>query len=149
MASAMDPEQLVHRDTRTRSGGVAPAHADSATPPAPTPPQEQLERRADPNDKEQQALLEEMRAHLKKLQEMRRDEDPRLSFSTPEFKEAQRVFTDNFKVRGVGAPLPAAGYMRQRAAASPALQRSSHNAPFSTHAQAGAGRPPAAALPCP
>ena len=33
------------------------------------------------------------------LEEMRKNEDPRLSFSTPEFKEAQRVFTDNFKVR--------------------------------------------------
>lgn len=32
------------------------------------------------------------------LEEMRKNEDPRLSFSTPEFKEAQRIFTDNFKV---------------------------------------------------
>lgn len=31
---------------------------------------------------------------------MRKNEDPRLSFSTPEFKEAQRIFTDGFKVRG-------------------------------------------------
>jgi hypothetical protein len=30
---------------------------------------------------------------------MRKNEDPRLSFSTPEFKEAQRIFTDGFKVR--------------------------------------------------
>ena len=30
---------------------------------------------------------------------MRKNEDPRLSFSTPEFKEAQRVFTDGFKVQ--------------------------------------------------
>ena len=30
---------------------------------------------------------------------MRKNEDPRLSFSTPEFKEAQRQFTDAFKVR--------------------------------------------------
>ena len=29
---------------------------------------------------------------------MRKNEDPRLSFSTPEFKEAQRIFTDGFKV---------------------------------------------------
>lgn len=34
---------------------------------------------------------------------MRKNEDPRLSFSTPEFKEAQRVFTDNFKVRSAHA----------------------------------------------
>ena len=32
------------------------------------------------------------------LQDRGRNEDPRLTFSTPEFKEAQRVFTDNFKV---------------------------------------------------
>ena len=31
---------------------------------------------------------------------MRKNEDPRLSFSTPEFKEAQRIFTDGFKVTG-------------------------------------------------
>ena len=30
------------------------------------------------------------------LEEMRKNEDPRLSFSTPEFKEAQRQFTDAF-----------------------------------------------------
>jgi hypothetical protein len=33
-----------------------------------------------------------------KLEAAARDEDPRLSFSTPEFKEAQRAFTDGFKV---------------------------------------------------
>jgi hypothetical protein len=32
------------------------------------------------------------------LQDIKKNEDPRLSFSTPEFKEAQRTFTDNFKV---------------------------------------------------
>ena len=37
---------------------------------------------------------------LVQLEEMRKNEDPRLSFATPEFKEAQRIFTDNFKVRG-------------------------------------------------
>jgi len=37
------------------------------------------------------------RSHLQ-LEEMRKNEDPRLSFSTPEFKEAQRIFTDGFKV---------------------------------------------------
>ena len=36
---------------------------------------------------------------LIQLQDQRKNEDPRLSFSTPEFKEAQRVFTENFKVR--------------------------------------------------
>ena len=35
---------------------------------------------------------------LLQLEEMRKNEDPRLSFSTPEFKEAQRIFTDGFKV---------------------------------------------------
>ncbi|KAK9829440.1 hypothetical protein WJX72_005885 [[Myrmecia] bisecta] len=56
-----------------------------------------FQKRADPSDRQQQALLEEMRAHVKKLEEMRKNEDPRLSFSTPEFKEAQRLFTDGFK----------------------------------------------------
>lgn len=32
------------------------------------------------------------------LEDMRKNEDPRLSFSTPDFKEAQRMFTDNLKV---------------------------------------------------
>lgn len=89
--------------------------------------QKEFEKRADPNDKGAQALLEEMRQHIKKvyrpsdlthviiaqlspgddsagcscllqLEDMRKNEDPRLSFSTPEFKEAQRIFTDSFKV---------------------------------------------------
>ena len=40
------------------------------------------------------------------LQDMRKNEDPRLSFSTPEFKEAQRVFTDNFKARALPCKRP-------------------------------------------
>ncbi len=32
------------------------------------------------------------------LEEIRKNEDPRLSFATPEFKEAQRTFTEHFKV---------------------------------------------------
>lgn len=60
--------------------------------------QREYEKRVDPNDKNAQALLEEMRQHVKKLEDMRKNEDPRLSFSTPEFKEAQRIFTDGFKV---------------------------------------------------
>ena len=32
------------------------------------------------------------------LEDMRQNEDPRLSFSTPEFKEAQRLFQDGLKV---------------------------------------------------
>lgn len=43
-----------------------------------------------------------MRCNWLQLEDMRKNEDPRLSFSTPEFKEAQRIFTDNFKV----PPLP-------------------------------------------
>jgi hypothetical protein len=44
-------------------------------------------------------LLEEMKQHTEKLKKMREHEDPRLSFATPEFKEAQRVFQENYKVR--------------------------------------------------
>jgi len=45
-----------------------------------------------------------MRQHLKKLEAMRKYEDPRLSFSTPEFKEAQRKFQDGFK-KNFGRPI--------------------------------------------
>ncbi len=50
------------------------------------------------------SLLEEMRRHVKKLEDLRKHEDPRLSFSTPEFREAQRIFTDNFK-KNFGKPV--------------------------------------------
>ncbi len=46
------------------------------------------------------------RPHMQ-LEEMRKNEDPRLSFSTPEFKEAQRIFTDNFKVSAEPHPVRA------------------------------------------
>ncbi|KAI8476562.1 MAG: hypothetical protein J3K34DRAFT_241572, partial [Monoraphidium minutum] len=64
----------------------------------------EFEARADPNDREAAALLDEMRSQLKKLQDIKRGEDPRLSFSTPEFKEAQRAFTDAFK-KNFGKPV--------------------------------------------
>lgn len=49
-----------------------------------------------------------MRAHTEKLANYRKNEDPRMSFTTPEFKEASRQFSEAFKVRlrlrgGVGA----------------------------------------------
>ena len=62
---------------------------------------EEMAAQADPN---QQAELEQMRARIAQLQEQRRTEDPRLSFSTPEFKEAQRIFTDGFR-RNFGRPV--------------------------------------------
>ncbi|KAI3425858.1 hypothetical protein D9Q98_007832 [Chlorella vulgaris] len=67
----------------------------------------EFEKRADPKDRNAQALLDEMRQHIKKassLEEMRKNEDPRLSFSTPEFREAQRQFTDAFK-KNFGKPV--------------------------------------------
>merc|ERR1712017_49788 len=64
----------------------------------------EFEEKVDKNDKEQMSLLEEMRRHVKKLEDLRKHEDPRLSFSTPEFREAQRVFTDNFK-KNFGKPV--------------------------------------------
>jgi hypothetical protein len=87
-----------------------------------------FEARADKNDKEQLSLLEEMKAHEQYLRRMRQAEDPRLSFSTPEFKEASRVFTENLKVRAPRAsrstdlPGPAAG------ARSPRLRVESRDA---------------------
>ncbi|CEF98788.1 unnamed product [Ostreococcus tauri] len=65
---------------------------------------EDFEKRADPNDKEQMSLLEEMKAHTEKLEKMREFEDPRLSFTTPEFKEAQRIFQENYK-KNFGRPV--------------------------------------------
>lgn len=41
------------------------------------------------------------------LQDLKKNEDPRLSFCTPEFKDAQRTFTDAFKVRDAAAAIPA------------------------------------------
>lgn len=58
---------------------------------------EELERLAQPGDRQQAALVGDMKSALHKLQQQRRTEDPRLSFSTPEFKEAQRTFTEGFK----------------------------------------------------
>jgi hypothetical protein len=57
-----------------------------------------FESRVDPNNKEHTTLLEEMRRHTEALEKSRKYEDPRLSFSTPEFKEAQRKFTSRFNV---------------------------------------------------
>jgi len=39
--------------------------------------------------------------HTEKLKAHRKNEDPRLSFTTPEFKEASRVFTEAYKARTV------------------------------------------------
>lgn len=46
-----------------------------------------------------------MRAHTARLAQYRKHEDPRLSFTTPEFKEASRQFQEAFKVRGPGRVL--------------------------------------------
>ncbi|PNH09510.1 hypothetical protein TSOC_003847 [Tetrabaena socialis] len=82
---------------------------------------EGFERRADPGDQEQQELLTEMRSTLKKLQDKSKDADPRLSFSTPEFKEAQRAFTDGFK-RNFGRPVEWA-LVREYPWSSPTLRK--------------------------
>ena len=59
---------------------------------------EDFEKRIDPNNKQQTDLLEEMRRHTEHLEKSRKYEDPRLSFSTPEFKEASRKFQARFNV---------------------------------------------------
>ena len=48
--------------------------------------------------------LSRARASPSQLEDLRKHEDPRLSFSTPEFREAQRIFTDNFK-KNFGKPV--------------------------------------------
>ncbi|MEO2193649.1 MAG: hypothetical protein ABGY24_14485 [bacterium] len=85
------------------------------------PPQKEFERRVDPNDKNAQNLLDEMRQHVKKLEDMRKNEDPRLSFSTPEFKEAQRTFTDGFK-KNFGKPITY-GLVKDYAWSTPQLRK--------------------------
>lgn len=56
-----------------------------------------------------------MRQHTKRLADMRKFEDPRLSFSTPEFRESQRIFTENFKVSSKPLPNRRALTMRHKA----------------------------------
>ena len=100
-------------------------HATRLTPRASRPnriiPQKEFERRVDPNDKNAQNLLDEMRQHVKKLEDMRKNEDPRLSFSTPEFKEAQRTFTDGFK-KNFGKPVEW-GLVKDYAWSTPQLRK--------------------------
>jgi len=84
------------------TGGAAAAEADAAK-------LKEFEGKTDPADKEATALLEEMRAHTAKLAALRKNEDPRLSFSTPEFKEASRVFAEAFKVCRSGRRADGAG----------------------------------------
>merc|ERR1711934_125540 len=79
----------------------------------------EFEEKVDKNDKEQMSLLEEMRRHVKKLEDLRKHEDPRLSFSTPEFREAQRIFTDNFK-KNFGKPVEWA-FVKEHAWSKPQL----------------------------
>ncbi len=62
-----------------------------------------------------------MRQHVKKLEDMRKNEDPRLSFSTPEFKEAQRTFTDGFK-KNFGKPITY-GLVKDYAWSTPQLRK--------------------------
>lgn len=56
------------------------------------------------NNPEVARLLEEMREHTAALAKQRKHEDPRLSFSTPEFKDFSRRFTENFK-KNFGKPI--------------------------------------------
>ena len=62
-----------------------------------------------------------MRQHVKKLEDMRKNEDPRLSFSTPEFKEAQRTLTDSFK-KNFGKPVEW-GLVKDYAWSTPQLRK--------------------------
>ena len=96
-------------------------HAPRASRPTRIIPQKEFERRVDPNDKNAQNLLDEMRQHVKKLEDMRKNEDPRLSFSTPEFKEAQRTFTDGFK-KNFGKPVEW-GLVKDYAWSTPQLRK--------------------------
>ena len=56
------------------------------------------------NDPERNRLLEEMRQHTEALNKQRKHEDPRMSFSTPEYKDFSRKFTEGFK-KNFGKPI--------------------------------------------
>ena len=56
------------------------------------------------NDPERNRLLEEMRQHTEALNKQRKHEDPRMSFSTPEYKDFSRRFTEGFK-KNFGKPI--------------------------------------------
>ena len=71
--------------------------------------------------KEAQELLAEMRDHTEKLAKLRKHEDPRMSFNTPEFKEFSRKFTENFK-RNFGKPIEW-GMVKKYQWSEPQLQR--------------------------
>jgi hypothetical protein len=76
-------------DEAARQEGASPPAAVAAAPPFPSlPPPTPLSHSP----------------HSAQLEDMRKNEDPRLSFSTPEFKEAQRAFTDGFK-KNFGKPV--------------------------------------------
>eukprot|EP00218_Dolichomastix_sp_CCMP3274_P016770 CAMPEP_0170133166 /NCGR_PEP_ID=MMETSP0033_2-20121228/1111_1 /TAXON_ID=195969 /ORGANISM="Dolichomastix tenuilepis, Strain CCMP3274" /LENGTH=123 /DNA_ID=CAMNT_0010368627 /DNA_START=15 /DNA_END=386 /DNA_ORIENTATION=- len=78
-------------------GGQAAAKEDEAK-------LKDFESKINTSNPEQMSLLEEMKQHTKRLSDQRKNEDPRLSFSTPEFREAQRIFTENFK-KNFGRPV--------------------------------------------
>ncbi len=63
-----------------------------------------------------------MRAHTEKLAQYRKHEDPRLSFTTPEFKEASRIFSDNFKARTLARCALFPGHVTDKTGACAALR---------------------------
>lgn len=66
-------------------------------------------------DAAQPSWEQEMRTFLAKLASIRKNEDPRMSFTTPEFRDSQRQFAEHFKARPAStaaclilhAPVPA------------------------------------------
>jgi hypothetical protein len=66
---------------------------------------------------------QEMRAHTQRLAHFRKHEDPRLSFTTPEFKEASRQFQEAFKVWAALACGRFTGHEESRLYPAPCAQK--------------------------
>lgn len=72
-------------------------------------------------DPAQAALLRDLQAELAKLQRAKADEDPRLSFSTPAFKQASAQFAQAFR-DNFGRPAEYA-LVKDHAWSAPALRK--------------------------
>ena len=81
-----------------------------------------FEKRVDPNNKATDgSVWKRCGRHTEQLEKSRKYEDPRLSFSTPEFKEAQRKFQARFNVN-FDRPIEF-GMMKKYPWSTPTLQR--------------------------
>ena len=87
--------------------GCRPSRSPRRPRPALSTAQKDFENRSAveaSKDAKTQRLLSEMREHLATLEQQKANEDPRLSFTTPAFREAQRTFAQGYKTN-FGRPI--------------------------------------------